>query len=366
MTRAQNWLLVSLGSLYIFALDPPPPILTPQKETIMAFFILRYVCHLSRSKLSACRNFVNNIINKANQIDGKVLAKVPSDFKTRKVILDFWPIEPISFDICENGCMLFDSDHQLCQECATPRYQSTTAAAPKARRKMKVITISSQISLLIYHKKTRDLLERPSERNQHGIYGDIFSGAIFRTLLVELGSKDFAVYTGIYIDGFASKNRADHSLVLVHLVVFNFPESIRYKTSYMMDYCIFPGPASPKKKHYWTFLTPLLQELSSLENFGIKVFCDDGVARTMKVYCLFRTGDLPGVSPLAGHSGHTSHTPCRICTIVGGSRASDDIPGRYINPTRRARMRQRQDFVNGDIPVSIIYIGVCYPHMLTL
>jgi hypothetical protein len=177
-------------------------------------------------------------------------------------------------------------------------------------------------------------------------YGDIFTGRKIIQLRQHLDSP--ALYIGIYIDGFTAKTRRDYSMVLIHFVVLNFPPSIRYKNSYMMNYAMIPGPVAPKKNQYWKFLAPLLGELLSLEKHGIAVVCDDGISRRMKVYCLFISGDLPGISPIAGHAGHTSFSPCRICTIQGSNMLDSSKPGRYIDPLKTSTMRIKQHFVRGD------------------
>ncbi|SAM02981.1 hypothetical protein [Absidia glauca] len=97
----------------------------------------------------------------------------------------------------------------------------------------------------------------------------------------------------------SATSRPDHSLVLVHIVVLNFPSTLRYKNSDMLQYTVFPGPISPKKKNIWTFMRPLLHELYALEHHGIEVLCDDGIVRSSKVLNLYITGDLPGVAPFA-------------------------------------------------------------------
>jgi hypothetical protein len=124
----------------------------------------------------------------------------------------------------------------------------------------------------------------------------------------------------------------------------------------MMNYTMIPGPVSPKKDQYWEFLSPLLDELLSLEKHGISVLCDDGMLREMKVHCLFVTGDLPGISPIAGHAGHTSHSPCRICTIQGSDA---------LDPLRTSPMRIKQHFINGDPEVRTFHHQNYQPSILT-
>jgi hypothetical protein len=281
-----------------------------------------------------------------------------SDYMCRKTALEFYPIEIVQYDICESGCQLFDHDstQQYCF-CGKARYedQKYSNTPPKPKRQMKVITISSQLSLLIYHSQTRHLIEQPIQRQSNGNYGDIFTGTCIQDLLQSINSP--AIYIGMYIDGFTAKNRKDYSMVLIHFVILSFPPTIRYKNSYMLNYCLIPGPVAPKKAQYWTFLDPLLVELHSLEKFGIRVVCDDGVTRIKKVHCLFFTGDLPGIAPLAGHSGHMCFSPCRMCIIQGFDLLDGTKAGRYVDPLKDSSLRLKQDFIFGDPDVSCISCG---------
>ncbi|SAM09806.1 hypothetical protein [Absidia glauca] len=161
------------------------------------------------------------------------------------------------------------------------------------------------------------------------------------------GPNDTDLYIGVYVDGFSATSRPDHSLVLVHIVVLNFPSTLRYKNSYMLQYTVFPGSTSPKKKNIWTFMRPLLHELYALEHHGIEVLCDDDIVRSSKVLNFYITGDLPGVAPFAGHAGHTSHYPCRICCVRGDDAEGTGRPGRYVGALKEAPLRTREDFENG-------------------
>lgn len=338
---------------------------------VISYFILSYIINLSRRNLKVVGNFVNSINyidngTKGNKHNKHKSTKIPSYYKARQTVTDSYPIKPKNYDICPRGCMLFEGDQEKCSECGRDRFSTNPAAEgkKKANVQMAVLTVSSQVSLLVYNKKTRDLLlPPPTAQTDDMVFGDFFTGSTFKSLQIQHDSMASAIYIGIYIDGFAPLHRPDHSLVLVHMVIFNFHWSIRYKNSYMLDYCIFPGPASPKKAHYWTFLKPLLLELENLEKHGIKVLCDDGKERRMNVYCIFMTGDLPGVSPLACHSGHSSSFPCRICTVSISSLTPEKLYDKYIDPLSRWRLRCREDFEQG----SEVSNYQCYPtHSLLL
>lgn len=93
---------------------------------------------------------------------------------------------------------------------------------------------------------------------------------------------------------------------------------------------MMPGPCAPKGEGYWSFLTPLLDELDLLSKGGMEVVCDDGQTRKAKVHLLLATGDIPGVATLASHSGHMSNYGCRICPIKGVH--GDNRYGEYFVP----------------------------------
>ncbi|SAL94841.1 hypothetical protein, partial, partial [Absidia glauca] len=142
------------------------------------------------------------------------------------------------------------------------------------------------------------------------------------------------------------------SLELIQLIVYNFSPQIRSKNDFTLKYAVLPGPRSPSNTHLYSFLNPSYDELKSLATTGITVTCDDKFQRTYKIHTLVFTGDILAVTPLAGHLGHMSIRPCRICTTHYISPTTT-IP-KHLPTIPSIQMRTIEDFRIGD-PATCLY-----------
>lgn len=64
----------------------------------------------------------------------------------------------------------------------------------------------------------------------------------------------------------------------------------------------------------FSFLMPLVNELRTLEDGGMTVYCSNGSFH-VNVHLIIGSGDIIGVAELANHSGHGSRFGCRQCRI---------------------------------------------------
>ncbi|SAL96870.1 hypothetical protein, partial, partial [Absidia glauca] len=239
---------------------------------------------------------------------------LPSYYQAIQLIGRLYPLQPVYFDICLKGCILFtNSSITVCPVCDKNRYK---AQGPRQQpvRQLMVLPVGDQIGLMLYHRQTRDLLLHDYDiRINNSTYKDIFDGSVFGDLVLDGDWTN--IYVGIYFDGFTSKDKKSQALGVIHIIIFNIDPTKRYHKTNMLQYAILPGPKLPAKNDMWTYIKPLYKELKTLEDIGLVVKCDDGCSRKVKVHCLMVTGDIPAVSSVAGLLGHSSLFPCRLCTI---------------------------------------------------
>lgn len=101
----------------------------------------------------------------------------------------------------------------------------------------------------------------------------------------------------------------------------------RYKDENVFIITVIPGPKKPKD--LFSFLYPLVQELMVLEGEGMVIENSQGESQTYKVHLTSVVGDIPGIADMCGHSGHTSYSGCRICTIIGTYSRGMYFPPRF-------------------------------------
>jgi hypothetical protein len=77
---------------------------------------------------------------------------------------------------------------------------------------------------------------------------------------------------------------------------------------------IIPSAKKPAKLH--SFLLPIIDELNDISRNGIKVTVGDDIIES-KIHVLNFSGDIPAISDLIRHRGHTFIRGCRMCDIEG-------------------------------------------------
>ena len=122
----------------------------------------------------------------------------------------------------------------------------------------------------------------------------------------------------------------------------------------MLQVAVIPGPSKPKDIH--SFLSPLMNELEQLSTGGMILRVNDEADDIIiHAHILLASGDLPGVSDLINHTGHTSRYGCRTCRIKSKSLISPNGRGhgQYFPGSRDELDVQRtdEDFL-GLLPVT--------------
>jgi hypothetical protein len=79
------------------------------------------------------------------------------------------------------------------------------------------------------------------------------------------------------------------------------------------------GSKKPADLH--SFLFPLYEEICDMSMDGIEVKVGNEIIRA-KIHLLTFAGDIPAITDLINHRGHTFRNGCRMCDIQGvsGSR----------------------------------------------
>ncbi|KAI8059010.1 hypothetical protein BC940DRAFT_226249, partial [Gongronella butleri] len=113
----------------------------------------------------------------------------------------------------------------------------------------------------------------------------------------------------------------------------------------LLTVAVLPGPHSLTKDNAWSFLSTIVEELSSLALIGMDVPCDDGVVRHVHAHLLVASGDTPAVALLAKKMGHQSFLGCRFCKVEGQHKANGR--GMYFKPSRNGPDLTSEDYLNG-------------------
>lgn len=245
------------------------------------------------------------------------------------------PVKTTSYEVCINGCMLYQKDDTStvqCQnvDCKEPRFSTEGSL----RREMKMLPIGQQMASMLANSATRELMKYRHNYNPvAGIYQDYFDGSAYKELVRQGffdGEDDIAL--AMFVDGFTStKSSQSSKLNIVHFINLNLPPEVRYQENYTFQVAVLPGPNNPKSL-LDTFLRPIIEELKILSTAGMVVSVDNTEVCKAKVHLVMATGDLPASTDLAHHMTFAAKYGCRICqtetTKVGNHTCFLDDPFR--------------------------------------
>lgn len=240
---------------------------------------------------------------------------------------------------------------QACPACDTGRYLDGNNQRPAAH--VIVTSIGSIIASKLNHPLTRQQMQYRHTRNASpngAPMTDIFDGNLYKSLVNQqyFGNPD-DVAIGLFIDGFTPFKNSPFKATLVNMVIYNihpndrYGKSIiqwyihisnvllllyyRYKTHNLHQIIITHGAKKAINIH--TFLYPLYNELQRLSTHGIQVTVGNEII-SARIHLLTFTGDIPAVSDLVNHRGHTHHHGCRMCNVKGMNGLFGSSHGMYF------------------------------------
>lgn len=135
------------------------------------------------------------------------------------------------YSVCKNGCYLFGDDEEsaVCpnQQCNEDRFK---AGSRVPQQEMTCVSIGAALANMLYDEETRDLFTYKSDcdsSNEDESFNDIFSGQSYKELYTSGVIKSSDICLVIYVDGYAHKNKKNHSFTMIHSIIMNLDPSIR-------------------------------------------------------------------------------------------------------------------------------------------
>ena len=135
------------------------------------------------------------------------------------------------YDICPNGCKLYqklDQDTLECEHCGKARY---TGQDLKPVKQMKIMSVGDRVASFLANNDMRDLMKyRHNYQHEVGVYKDYFDGQEYRSLLntTDLFSSEDDVAMALFYDGFQPSHAGSgNHLGIIHLLNLNIPPEYR-------------------------------------------------------------------------------------------------------------------------------------------
>ncbi|KAG2217936.1 hypothetical protein INT45_004063 [Circinella minor] len=233
-----------------------------------------------------------------------------SKYKAETKITDQYPVKPVYYDYCQNGCQIYTDYVSIGCSCGQQRYKESNPNKLQAVSTMLYMPLAEQIAALILNdtrrKKLMTLMDRKSEED--GVREDIFDENMYKKQK-RLFKGDMDIAISLYIDGFAPFNKGKTSMTIFNIIILNLSPKERYKNENMIQVCVLPV----KLKSMDNFLEPLFIELSKLQTTSLEIRCGAGVFR-LNVHLMLTSGDIVAVQELIHHSYRALYG-CRIYPI---------------------------------------------------
>ncbi|KAG2214179.1 hypothetical protein INT45_009563 [Circinella minor] len=213
------------------------------------------------------------VITRINQYTNGYLLPLYSYSKSRDVLRKAYGVEPVEYDICSKGCKMFndDDDSEDCHHCSTPRYKSGTRIAHQV---MIYLPLKEQLAIFVSNVHIQELLKYRADWESLDIMRDCFDGGLYKDIKDKFQNKmDIAL--SLYTDDFQVYKRVKHTMTIVHFVILNPPEEVRYEDHNMIQVCIPPRPN--KATDLNSFLGPVMRELNDLCEEGMIIRTDSGI-----------------------------------------------------------------------------------------
>ncbi|OAD71973.1 hypothetical protein PHYBLDRAFT_146955 [Phycomyces blakesleeanus NRRL 1555(-)] len=220
-----------------------------------------------------------------------------------KILLErFSGIKADGYNICIRGCMQFNNKNDIaCIKCSEARYKNGQTSESDTRvpvRSIIQLPLARQLALCLADDKTRaEMIYRHNyQSSQDGQKADVFDGHVYQFMKhLFSGENDIAIL--LSMDGFNPHN-VPGSVTIVHATVLNLSLTIHYEKNRMIQIAMLPGCTGPSD--IWSFLKPMLRDLSLLQTEGMEVKALTTTIRA-KVHVLMATGDIPALAKLACH-----------------------------------------------------------------
>ncbi|OBZ80782.1 hypothetical protein A0J61_11169 [Choanephora cucurbitarum] len=190
------------------------------------------------------------------------------------------------------------------------------------------------------------LIEGPSltevQKRVVSHYRDVFSGSVYKQLLVSGKIKAKTICVIVFVDGYRLKNMQKAHQVMINCLILNVHPEHRTKEENMIQIGVVLG----KPYDLNSYLGPLIEEVNDMYSRGIVIQKDDLEKYRGNVAIVGITGDIPGISKLMVFGGHTSTFGCSVCLAEDYSPVPVSSHGKYfpdLDPIRRA-----ESLINGD------------------
>ena len=161
-----------------------------------------------------------------NYVAGKPIL---SKYKAETKITEQYPVKPVYYDYCQNGCQIYTDYVSIGCPCGQKRYKEINPNKLQAVSTTLYMPLAEQIAALISNdtrgEKLMTLMDRESEED--GVREDIFDGNMYKKHK-SLFKGDMDIAISLYIDGFAPFNKGKTSMTIFNIIILNLSPKERY------------------------------------------------------------------------------------------------------------------------------------------
>ena len=143
-------------------------------------------------------------------------------------ITEMYPVKPVYYDYCPNGCRLYMDYIYVACSCGLQRYKTTNLPNLQAVSSMLYMPLAQQLAALIASDSKREHLMTLSNREseESGVQEDFFDGDVYKTQR-SLFNGDLDIAISLFIDGFTPFRMSKTNMTIFNIIILNLPPKER-------------------------------------------------------------------------------------------------------------------------------------------
>ena len=235
----------------------------------------------------------------------------PTDFRHVRSLI----CTPCESTIFTRDCII---PCPLCHQISSSSINSKSYTTCKSSET--IVTNTTANNILYLEPQIRGILERThlvKPNNDGDVVTDIIDSPFYRKLL-NSEKKPFITLL-MNSDGAVVKS-ISRSIWITTFVINELPPCLRFNRENLILGMMSIGSSKPHKVEMQVFLNGLVKQLLCFENVGLD-YCpinsSSRLEKTLRVYLIAGSCDMPARSLLLNHSEATGYYGCVHCTIAG-------------------------------------------------
>ena len=288
---------------------------------------------------------------------------LPSSYEAALIAIEPYLVQSISYDVCQNDCIIFTNQHASClecPECSSKKYICDQSLIPV--RRFTYLPLKPKLCRMFGNQNMAQVLQSHAtvQDNENNSIFDIHQSATWRRFYDSTGlfkGDGRGVSLALCTDGVNpfAHNKVSYSMWPIMLTLLNLPRRLRSRFASIMLVGIIPSNRGQEPRSLNPYLNILVDEL--LELSGCTLFDTYQKASfECKVALLLYILDYPGISKTLSVVGSGGLQGCMFCEIEG---VRNDILSKTVYLENRRFLSKDSNMRKDKLRYSHMHLYAC-------